>query len=81
MDGSEGFGDDFDDFEQGAEGEEDDFGDFDEGTDDVQATASESIPPSPAPDPLAHLVSSINHVSSLNSPHVMQKLTIHCSLN
>lgn len=62
-DESDGFGDDFDDFEQGAEGQEDDFGDFDEGTEDVPAiaTSQRPAPPAPVPDSLAHLVSNISY--------------------
>ena len=60
-DDDDGFGDDFDDFEEGAgDAGDDDFGDFDDG---FQEPEPVSVPvpipaPEPAHDPLAHLVSS-----------------------
>lgn len=42
----EGFGDDFDDFEEGAQvGEDDDFGDFDDGFEEPSAVKEVSEPP------------------------------------
>lgn len=66
----EGFGDDFDDFEEGAEVGEDDFGDFDDGVQVAEATVpTEAL--QRAPDPLEHLVSSrtiINtHLAAFNA--------------
>lgn len=49
-DDDDGFGDDFDDFEEGQEAEDADFGEFDDGfQEDVKSPAFESSPAPPAP--------------------------------
>lgn len=56
----DGFGDDFDNFEQGGH-EDDDFGDFDDGFEasEPEPLSEPAATPISVPDPLAHLVSSI----------------------
>lgn len=80
----DGFGDDFDDFEEGAEaGEDDDFGDFDDGFQEPEpVAATPPQAPEPVHDPLAHLVSSLvqsshppfpslnAHLPTLAQPHI-----------
>lgn len=58
----DGFGDDFDDFEEGGApqgdgAEDDDFGDFDDGFQQPEETPVAAPPPQPIAQPLAHLVS------------------------
>ena len=56
----DGFGDDFDDFNEGGGGDDDDFGDFDEAEEEEDAAPTEAPPPPEVkqPDILAGLVSS-----------------------
>jgi len=56
----DGFGDDFDDFEEGQEGADDDFGDFDEGFAEEEAGGFETESSHlPAVSSLPHIVSNL----------------------
>ena len=82
VDGGEGFGEDFDEFEAGAENEE--FGDFDEGFEQPPLTDEESPetdPPPPSvvslPPPTSPFVSTIPLILRL----VVRYLHLHCAVH
>jgi hypothetical protein len=64
-DEDDGFGDDFDEFEEGQEAADDDFGEFDDGSADLEGgggSFESPIPPSPAPSSQPSIVSK-THIS------------------
>jgi len=76
-DEEEGFGDDFDDFEEGQEAEDADFGEFDDGFQDgnVKSSAFESAPTLPVtPHPTIVSICSISFRHEIESTHDQRML-------
>jgi hypothetical protein len=79
-DEDEGFGDDFDDFEEGQEAEDADFGEFDDGFQDggVKSPAFESSPALPVtPQPTIVSIRNISFRHDIESTHD-QRTRCHC---